>query len=53
MRAPAKVGLLVGVAGGGVQGLDGVAAVRGGGGGEVAVSARYVVQLVCAPASVR
>ena len=40
------------MAGGGAQGLDGVAAVGGGGGSEVAVSARNMVQLVCAPASV-
>ena len=33
LRAPAKVGLFVGVAGGGVEGLDGVAAVGGGGAG--------------------
>ena len=40
------------MADGGVQGLDGVAAVRGGGDGEVAVSTGNMVQLVCAPAGV-
>ena len=53
LRAPAKVGLFVGVAGGGVQGLDGVAAVGGGGSCEVAFPARNMIQLVCAPACVR
>ena len=38
------------MADGRVEGLDGVAAV--GGGGEEAVSTRNVVQVVCAPAGV-
>ena len=52
LLAPAKVGLFVGVAGGGVEGLDGVAAVGGGGGCEVTFPARNMIQLVCAPTCV-
>jgi hypothetical protein len=40
------------MADGGVQGLDGVAAVGWGGGSEVTFSTRNVVQLIGAPAGV-
>ena len=53
LRAPAKVWLLVGVVGGRVKGLNGVAAVGGGGGRKVTFSTRNMVQLVCAPSCVR